>query len=37
MLALRWLAREALWDTVTISRLAFVEDELEAEWTDPVL
>ena len=31
MLALRGLAREALWDTVMISGLAFVEDELEAE------
>ena len=31
MLPLRGLAREALWDTVMISGLAFVEDELEAE------
>jgi putative transposase len=30
-LPLRGLAREALWDTVVISGLAFVEDELEAE------
>jgi hypothetical protein len=31
MLPLRGLAREALWDTVMISGLAFVEEELEAE------
>jgi putative transposase len=31
MLPLRGLAREALWDTVVFSGLAFVEDELEAE------
>jgi putative transposase len=31
LLPLRGLAREALWDTVMISGLAFVEDELEAE------
>src|SRR5712692_3421552 len=30
-LPLRGLAREALWDTVVISGLAFVEDELEEE------
>lgn len=30
---LRGLAREALWDTVVISGLAFMEDELEAERT----
>jgi hypothetical protein len=30
-LPLRGLAREALWDTVVISGLAFVEEELEAE------
>jgi len=29
MLPLRGLARAALWDTVVISGLAFVEDELE--------
>ncbi|HLW70247.1 MAG TPA: hypothetical protein VKS22_06460 [Candidatus Binataceae bacterium] len=29
-LPLRELAREALWDTVVISGLAFVEDALEA-------
>ena len=32
-LPLRGLAREALWDTVVISGLAFMEDELEAERT----
>ena len=31
MLPLRGLAREALWDTVVFSGLAFVEDELEGE------
>ena len=31
MLPLRGLAREALWDTVVISGLAFVEEEMEAE------
>ena len=31
MLPLRGLARAALWDTVVISGLAFVEEEMEAE------
>jgi hypothetical protein len=31
MLSLRGLARAALWDTVVISGLAFVEEEMEAE------
>jgi hypothetical protein len=32
-LPLREFAREALWDTVVLSGLAFVEEELEAERT----
>ena len=32
-LPLRELAREALWDTMMLSGLAFVEEELEAERT----
>jgi hypothetical protein len=32
-LRLRGLAREALWNTVVLSGLAFVEEELEAERT----
>ena len=31
ILPLRGLARAALWDTVVISGLAFVEEEMEAE------